>query len=44
MPDTFTFYVAGYIAAGVLYAGYVVSLVTRARKARRQDIVNGKAP
>lgn len=34
MPDTFAFYVAGYVVAGLLYAGYVASLVARARKAR----------
>jgi hypothetical protein len=32
MPDTFAYYVAGYIVAGAVYAGYVVSLVLRARR------------
>lgn len=36
MPDTFAYYVAAYVAAGLLYAGYVATLVLRARAARRQ--------
>ena len=32
MPDTFGYYVAAYVVAGVLYAGYVASLVVRARR------------
>ena len=32
MPDTFGYYVAAYVAAGVLYAGYVASLIVRRRK------------
>ena len=29
MPDTFSYFVAGYVIALVLYAGYLVSLWTR---------------
>jgi hypothetical protein len=32
MPDTFAYYVAGYVVAGAVYAGYVLSLVVRARR------------
>jgi hypothetical protein len=32
MPDTFGYYVAAYVVAGILYAGYVVSLVVRSRR------------
>lgn len=31
MPDTFTYYVAAYVATGLLYSGYVASLIIRAR-------------
>jgi hypothetical protein len=32
MPDTFAYYVAAYVVAGLLYAGYIASLVIRARR------------
>jgi hypothetical protein len=35
MPDTASYYYAAYIAAGLLYAGYVASLVWRARRTRK---------
>ena len=41
MPDNAVFYHAAYIAAAVVYGGYIVSLVMRVRRAnerkRRQD-------
>ncbi len=33
MIDTFAWYVAAYVAAGVIYVGYAVSLWLRWRKA-----------
>jgi hypothetical protein len=35
MPDTAAYYHAAYIAAGVLYGGYVFSLWWRAHRLRR---------
>lgn len=35
MPDTASYYHAAYIAAGVLYVGYVLSLWWRARRLRK---------
>lgn len=35
MPDTTLYYYAAYIAAGVLYGGYVVSLWRRTRRLRK---------
>lgn len=35
MPETGSYYIAAYLAAGVLYAGYVASLVWRARRLRK---------
>jgi len=32
MPDTFSYFIAAYITAGVLYAGYVVLLWWRSRR------------
>ncbi len=32
MPDTFAYYVAAYVVAGVLLGGYVASLAVRARR------------
>ncbi len=32
MPDTFAYYVAAYVVAGLLYGGYVASLVIRSRR------------
>ena len=37
MPDTFRFYVAAYVVAGLVYAGYVLSLILRARRLPRAD-------
>jgi len=34
MPDNAVFYHAAYIAAAVIYGGYVVSLVLRTKRAR----------
>ena len=34
-PDTTTYFVAAYVAAGVLYAGYILSLWWRARRLRK---------
>ena len=34
-PNTFAYYHAAYVVAGVLYAGYVVSLWWRARRLRK---------
>jgi hypothetical protein len=34
MPDNAIYYHAAYIAAGVVYGGYVISLVIRRRRAR----------
>ena len=34
MPDNAAYYQAAYIVAAVLYGGYVVSLIIRARKYR----------
>lgn len=31
MPDSFSYFIAGYVVAGVLYAGYLVSLWLRGR-------------
>jgi hypothetical protein len=44
MPDTFAYYVAAYVAAGLLYGGYVASLVVRARFARRRPTPPGSLP
>lgn len=35
MPDTFAYYVAAYVAAFLVYAGYAVTLLVRARQVRR---------
>lgn len=32
MPDTFSYFVAAYVIAGVLYGGYLVSLWRRSRR------------
>jgi hypothetical protein len=34
MPDNAIYYHAAYIAAGVVYGGYIVSLLIRRRRAR----------
>ena len=45
MPDNAIFYQAAYIAAAVVYGGYILSLVIRMRRAserrRRQDVNSG---
>ena len=45
MPDNAIFYHAAYIAAAVVYGGYIVSLVVRTRRAkqrlRRQEGASG---
>lgn len=38
MPDNASYYLAAYVTAAVLYGGYVVSLVVRARRAARADL------
>ena len=35
MPDNASYYHAAYVTAAVLYGGYVVSLLVRARRAAR---------
>lgn len=37
MPDNSFFYYAAYAAAGALYAGYALSLITRWRSVRRRS-------
>jgi hypothetical protein len=37
MPDNAVFYHAAYIAAAVIYGGYIVSLVIRTRRARDRE-------
>ena len=37
MPDNAIYYHAAYIVAGVVYAGYIVSLVIRWRRVRRRQ-------
>jgi len=32
VPDTFSYFIAAYVVAGVLYAGYVVLLWRRSRE------------
>ena len=34
MPDNAIYYHAAYIAAGVVYGGYIISLLIRGRRAR----------
>ena len=45
MPDNAIFYQAAYIAAAIVYGGYIVSLVIRMRRAsertRRQEENSG---
>ena len=36
MPDNAVYYHAAYIAAVVVYGGYVISLVVRSRRARER--------
>jgi hypothetical protein len=37
MPDNAVYYHAAYIAAAVVYGGYVISLLVRTRRARDRD-------
>jgi len=37
MPDNAVYYHAAYIAAAVIYGGYIVSLVIRTRRARDRE-------
>ena len=37
MPENSAYYHAAYIAAGIIYGAYVVSLVLRTRRARRRQ-------
>lgn len=37
MADNAVYYHAAYIAAGLVYGGYVVSLIVRARRARERQ-------
>lgn len=32
MPDSWSYFVAGYVVAGAVYAGYLVSLWVRSRR------------
>jgi hypothetical protein len=42
MPDNAVYYHAAYAAAAVLYGGYVVTLVWRARRYGKREMGNGK--
>ncbi|MDF2776298.1 MAG: hypothetical protein K0S86_5800 [Geminicoccaceae bacterium] len=44
MPDNSAYYYAAYIAAGVIYGGYIVSLVIRTRRARERQRRRDTAP
>jgi hypothetical protein len=37
MPDNAVYYHAAYIAAAVIYGGYVISLLMRTRRARERE-------
>jgi hypothetical protein len=37
MPDNAVYYHAAYIAAAVVYGGYVISLLVRTRRARDRE-------
>ena len=37
MPDNAVFYQAAYAAAGIIYGGYVVSLIIRRRRVRERE-------
>jgi hypothetical protein len=37
MPDNAIYYQAAYAVAAVMYVGYIVSLVVRARRVRRRQ-------
>jgi hypothetical protein len=37
MPDTGSFMIAGYVVATIIYLGYTVSLLIRARKAEQGE-------
>ena len=36
-PDNAIFYQAAYLAAAIIYGGYVISLVVRGRRARERE-------
>ena len=36
MPDNAVYYHAAYIVAGVIYGGYVISLIVRGKRARER--------
>ncbi|HEX6051027.1 MAG TPA: hypothetical protein VFZ21_17225 [Gemmatimonadaceae bacterium] len=44
MPDNAAYYYAAYIAAGLIYGGYILSLVIRTRRARARHRARGGAP
>jgi hypothetical protein len=47
MPDNAIFYHAAYIAGGIVYAGYIVSLAIRVRRAnerKRLQVANQGLP
>jgi hypothetical protein len=37
MPENSAYYYAAYIAAGIIYGGYILSLVVRTRRARARQ-------
>ena len=37
MPENSAYYHAAYIAAGIIYGAYIVSIVLRTRRARRRQ-------
>ena len=44
MPDNSAYYYAAYLAAGLIYGGYIVSLVIRTRRARERQRRRDAAP
>jgi hypothetical protein len=44
MPDNAIYYHAAYIAAAVVYGGYIVSLLVRSRRARERQENHERAP
>jgi hypothetical protein len=43
MPDNAVYYHAAYLAASIIYGGYIVSLVVRSRRARDRQRRRGGA-
>ena len=43
MPDNASYFHAAYVTAAVLYGGYIVSLVVRARRAARAGLTSTEA-